>query len=51
MFRKFLRDEDGATAIEYSLIAGFIAMAIIFAVHMTGERLIALFESIVPALK
>ena len=32
MLRKFLRDEFGATAIEYSLIAGFIALTIIAAV-------------------
>ena len=44
MLRKFLRDENGATAIEYSLIAGFIALAIIAAVGMTGQRLLALFE-------
>ena len=44
MLRKFLRDENGATAIEYSLIAGFIALAIIAAVGMTGDRLVALFE-------
>ena len=50
MLRNFLRDESGATAIEYSLIAGFIALAIIAAVHMTGARLIALFESLIPAL-
>jgi pilus assembly protein Flp/PilA len=50
MFRKFLRDESGATAIEYSLIAGFIALAIITAVGMTGQRLVALFESLIPAL-
>ena len=36
---------SGATAIEYSLIAGFIALAIIAAVGMTGERLVALFAS------
>ena len=47
---KFLRDEGGATAIEYGLIAGFIALAIIAAVGMTGERLVALFESLIPAL-
>ena len=29
MFGKFLRDESASTAIEYSLIAGFIALAII----------------------
>ena len=50
MFGKFLRDESGATAIEYSLIAGFIALAIITAVGMTGQRLVALFESLIPAL-
>lgn len=50
MFWKFLRDEHGATAIEYSLIAGFIALAIIYAVGMTGQRLVELFESLLPAL-
>ncbi len=50
MLGKFLRDESGATAIEYSLLAGFIALAIIAAVRMTGERLITLFESLIPAL-
>ena len=43
MFGKFLRDEFAATAIEYSLIAGFIALAIIAAVGMTGQRLVELF--------
>ena len=37
MLRKFLRDESGATAIEYSMIAGFIALAIIAAVGQTGQ--------------
>jgi pilus assembly protein Flp/PilA len=50
MFGKFLRNESGATAIEYSLIAGFIALAIIAAVGMTGQRLVELFESLIPAL-
>jgi len=50
MFKAFLRDERAATAIEYSLIAGFIALAIIAAVRMTGQRLITLFESLIPAL-
>ena len=50
MLRKFLRDESGATAIEYGLIAALIALAIIAAVGMTGERLVALFVSLIPAL-
>jgi pilus assembly protein Flp/PilA len=50
MLRKFLRDESGATAIEYGLICGAIALAIIAAVGLTGEKLVALFESLIPAL-
>ncbi|MCK1517099.1 Flp family type IVb pilin [Bradyrhizobium sp. 190] len=50
MLGKFLHDESGATAIEYSLIAGFIALAIIAAVGLTGQRLITLFESLIDAL-
>jgi pilus assembly protein Flp/PilA len=49
MLRKLLRDESGATAIEYSLIAGFIALAIIAAVGMTGDKLIAMFSSLLNA--
>jgi pilus assembly protein Flp/PilA len=34
---KFLRDEDGVTAIEYGLIAGLVAVALVVAVgSMTG---------------
>jgi len=50
MLRKFLCDEIGATAIEYGLIAALIALAIIAAVGQTGERLVALFQSLIPAL-
>jgi pilus assembly protein Flp/PilA len=46
MLGKFLGDECGATAIEYSLIAGFIALAIIAAVGLTGQRRVELFESL-----
>jgi pilus assembly protein Flp/PilA len=51
MLRKFLRDENGATAIEYSLIAGFIALAIIAAVGLTGQRLVQLFESLLDLIR
>ncbi|MES2533918.1 MAG: Flp family type IVb pilin [Pseudomonadota bacterium] len=43
---KFLRDEEGATAIEYGLIAGLIAVAIVGTVTSVGGQLNALFESI-----
>jgi pilus assembly protein Flp/PilA len=50
MLGSFLRDESGATAIEYSLIAGFIALAIIAAVGLTGQRLVELFESLLTLM-
>jgi len=43
---KFWKDEDGATAIEYGLIAGLIAVAIMVAVETLGGGLTAVFESI-----
>ncbi|ARU04360.1 Flp family type IVb pilin [Comamonas serinivorans] len=42
----FLKDEEGATAIEYGLIAGLIAVAIIVAVGDIGDKLKAVFEYI-----
>jgi len=43
---KFLRDDSGATAIEYGLIAALIAVAIITAATTLGGQLSALFEGI-----
>jgi pilus assembly protein Flp/PilA len=47
----FLRDETGATAIEYGLIAAGIAVAIIVAVQSTGSSLNTTFTSVETALK
>ena len=49
VLRKFLRDESGATAIEYGLIAAGIALAIITAVGLTGDKLVQLFTSLLTA--
>jgi len=43
---KFLKEEDGATAIEYGLIAGLIAVAIIGALTALGGSLDTLFTNI-----
>ncbi|MGO4156507.1 Flp family type IVb pilin [Cupriavidus sp. YAF13] len=40
---RFLRDEQGATAIEYGLIAGLIALALITTVTQLGTDVSALF--------
>jgi pilus assembly protein Flp/PilA len=37
--KRFLRDETAATAIEYALIAGLIAMAIVGGATMIGTSL------------
>ena len=43
---RFLRDEDGATAIEYGLIAAGIAIAIVLIVFAVGDSLANLFLTI-----
>jgi pilus assembly protein Flp/PilA len=39
MILRFLRDERGATAIEYALIGALISVAVIAAVSMLGTAL------------
>ncbi len=48
--RKFAADTSGATAIEYGLIAGGIAIAIVVAVGLLGTKLDAVFTSIAGKL-
>ena len=43
---KLLRNEDGATAIEYGLIAALIGVAIITAVGLVGSGLNTTFNSV-----
>jgi pilus assembly protein Flp/PilA len=43
---KFLKDESGATAIEYGLIAGLIAVVIIGAVSTVGTKISAKFTAV-----
>jgi len=47
----FFKDESGATAIEYGLIAAGIAIAIITAVQGVGTKLSANFDTISTSLK
>ena len=46
MLRKFLRDETGATAIEYGLIAALIAVALIVALEALGTSLSGMFTGV-----
>jgi pilus assembly protein Flp/PilA len=51
VFKRFLRDESGATAIEYGLIAAGISLAIISAVNGLGTNLRTRFTSINSSLR
>lgn len=48
--QKFVRDEEGVTAIEYGLIAALIAVFIIASVTIVGTQLALLFGKISTAL-
>lgn len=50
LIQRFARDESGATAIEYGLIAAGIAVAIITVVQGVGSNLKTVFGSISTAL-
>jgi pilus assembly protein Flp/PilA len=51
LIRHFTRNEQGATAIEYGLIAAGISVAIIAVVQGVGGSLVTTFTSVQTALK
>jgi pilus assembly protein Flp/PilA len=48
---RFVKDENGATAVEYGLIAAGISVAIIAVVNNLGTKLHTTFSSISTQLK
>jgi pilus assembly protein Flp/PilA len=46
MLTRFIREEEGATAIEYGLIASLIAVVIILAITAIGTNLSATFTTV-----
>lgn len=46
MIKQLIQDESGATAIEYGLIAGLVAVAIIAALTLLGNSLNTLFSNV-----
>jgi pilus assembly protein Flp/PilA len=48
---RFVKDESGATAIEYGLIAACISVAIIAVVQGVGSKLNSTFTQVQNALK
>ena len=51
LFARFVRDESGATAIEYGLIAALIAVVIIGAIQAVGTGLKTTFSSVSGSVK
>jgi pilus assembly protein Flp/PilA len=48
--RKFAKDEEGASAVEYGMMVGLIAVAIIITVAAIGTQLNTLFTTIKECL-
>ena len=51
IFLGFCKDESGATAIEYGLIAALIAVVIITGVTAVGTKLSTVFSNLSTSLK
>jgi len=51
LFARFVKDEAGATAIEYGLIAALIAVGIIGAARLLGSQISATFNSVTAAMQ
>ncbi|MEI9994258.1 MAG: Flp family type IVb pilin [Rhizomicrobium sp.] len=51
LIQSFIRDESGATAIEYGLIAALIAVVIIGAVEVVGTNLSTTFTTVSNKIK
>ena len=43
---RFIREDEGATAVEYGLIVGLIAAIIIVAVALLGNNILGMFNTI-----
>ena len=51
LFVRFMKDDSGATAIEYGLIAAGISVAIIAVVNGLGDKLNVKFKSVSDQLR
>ena len=51
MFSKFLKDESGATAIEYTLLAALIAVALIGALQLLEDQMTATLDKVKTSLE
>ncbi len=50
MIKKFLKNQSGATAIEYGLIASLIAIAIVASASTLSVKLVAIFTTVLQSI-
>ena len=50
-WKSFLKDDSGATAIEYGIIVGLIGVAVVVSIGGVKDKLLVLFELIQAALQ
>jgi pilus assembly protein Flp/PilA len=48
--KRFVKDEDGATMVEYGLLVGLISIAALAALLLIGPELLRIFNLVVTAL-
>jgi pilus assembly protein Flp/PilA len=48
--KRFAKDEDGATMVEYGILVGLISIAAIAAILLIGPHLVRIFEAVEAAL-
>lgn len=51
LFSKFMKDESGATAIEYGLIAALISVVMVAALTVLGPEIRSTFEEVQSGLE
>lgn len=48
--RKFFKDEEGATMVEYSILVALISIAAIATIKLIGPKILAAFNAVNAAL-
>lgn len=51
MIKKFFKEEDGATIVEYALIVALIAVAVAATVLILGQQVDAKFDQVVQCIR
>jgi pilus assembly protein Flp/PilA len=46
LLARYVRDERGATAIEYGLIAGFISLVVVAGATLIGQSVLGYFQAV-----